>query len=706
MSSPVADSHDLDAASTTPTWFDAIGTAFALAVACGGVAALILAVADVVFVGERHGFASREVVMTFGIYTLLAVAGGLILTVPVVLARKFWPATTRPKATCPLFLMLYAGLGIAFVIANRDTFEGEGLAATGFARVVEATVIGAGLIALLVALRTIVIALWQRPAPRSTMVAVITLVVGAIIIVTERRLPLGRYAAAHLQAFVFGWSALMTTVAILRSPGRHLRACRVFTAVFVIAAIVFLVVVREFDNLVALGTAGQTPNVQTRRATSLLAPIILRILPPPPEDPDIDVTDDLRRPIVNRHTARARVKRALDSHRRPNILLVSIDTVRADHTGFLGYERRPTTPNWDLLAARSVVFERAYTSYPATGYAYSGLFTSTWASECPQRHAARPIPDDSPLAGLLQKNGYRTLGITGFFPDQIAPGGRFATFRRGFERLEAHAEKERIVDGTKGVDIAETWLDELASDPEKPFFLWVHLFDPHAPYDERLGLDFGSEPIDRYDAEIAWADRLLGRLLGKLDDLGLYENTIVVAHSDHGEAFREHGTEFHLTSLYDEQIRVPLTIHVPGSPQRRCDEVVSLVDLLPTLTTLVGVDDPYADHRRGQNLAGLVMRLAPRKGVGVTSVMPPDPPTPRWAFSQLLVRIYPSRPRHAVIVGRHKVIWTPDGLRPWQVYDLVDDPRELRDLYGRDDDRDRRLRSMVRTVARQAGIDR
>ena len=137
---------------------------------------------------------------------------------------------------------------------------------------------------------------------------------------------------------------------------------------------------------------------------------------------------------------------------------------------------------------------------------------------------------------------------------------------------------------------------------DAPFFLWLHYYDPHTPYEvPDGGTTFGDEPIDRYDAEIAFVDQHIGRLLEALDDQGLASTTIIAVTADHGEEFYEHGQRYHARSLFNQVIRIPLIVRHPGSPPRTIDTPVSLVDVMPTLLDLAGVESPPSMN--GQSLA-------------------------------------------------------------------------------------------------------
>src|SRR5690606_28656699 len=246
---------------------------------------------------------------------------------------------------------------------------------------------------------------------------------------------------------------------------------------------------------------------------------------------------------------------------RPSIVLVSIDALRADHLGAYGYGR-PTSPALDALAARGVRFAWAFTSCPSTRCAIPSLLTGRYASTLGTFAERDQIAN---LAGVLRDAGWQTAAITCC--------ERFALAHRelsGFTTIDANAESVRMTrPGQSNADVvidsALDWLNE--RDRAAPFFLWLHLYEPHYPYDAPSGTDFGDRDIDRYDTEIEFADRQLARLFAALEP-----STIVAVTSDHGDEFGEHGIRFHARSLYNQVIRVPLIIAGAGVAPRVVDE--------------------------------------------------------------------------------------------------------------------------------------
>ncbi|TNF83199.1 MAG: DUF229 domain-containing protein [Acidobacteria bacterium] len=292
---------------------------------------------------------------------------------------------------------------------------------------------------------------------------------------------------------------------------------------------------------------------------------------------------------------------------RPNVLLISLDTLRADSLGCYGYER-PTSPAIDGLAARSTLFRFAVSQAPWTRPSHMALFTGVFPT-------SKPRPDPPLLAELLWRSGYRTGAFTG--GGQVHPTLGFGP---GFERYE-------VIDWLRRPEVVESWWQQ---DDGRPRFVFLHTFEIHDPYSDdrftsdlergRIAAHFGRWKWERlkkqggltetektlaralYDGGIAFTDERLGNLLDRLETLGLFEDTIIILTSDHGEQFWEHGTWRHGQVLYDHQLLVPLVIYTPPPVRRalgdnpvlaggRVEAQVSLVDILPTLLDILDIAD-------------------------------------------------------------------------------------------------------------------
>ncbi len=273
--------------------------------------------------------------------------------------------------------------------------------------------------------------------------------------------------------------------------------------------------------------------------------------------------------------------------KRPNLLFISIDTLRADHLGTYGWQR-PTSPNLDAFAAKGVVFENAQSSSSWTLPSLATLMTSLLPSthRC-EKDSDRLDPSYTTLAEILRDAGYDTAVVASH---QFLNAGH--GLQQGFTRVDTRILQDDFSITSPGVtDWGVQWLeDKAAANDGVPWFLWLHYFDPHSPYLPHAGISekFGAEQIDLYDGEIAFTDQHLGRLLSTFERLGFAEDTIVVVVADHGEEFWEHGHKNHGYDLHEEVVHVPLVFRVPGIAPRRVPELVPTVDVFPTLLELCG----------------------------------------------------------------------------------------------------------------------
>ena len=296
----------------------------------------------------------------------------------------------------------------------------------------------------------------------------------------------------------------------------------------------------------------------------------------------------------------------------PNVVLVTLDTTRADRMGFLG-SKRGLTPNLDELAKRSVVFTRGYAVVPLTTASHATILTGTFPEFNGVNDFGKPLPEDVPyLPELLRQHGYQTAAFVGSLVlDPI--GGTAPGFDRGFETYDAGfsirrrgEERFETVERRGGEVVARAikWLKER---PRGPFFLWVHLYDAHDPYDPP-GPYAARFANALYDGEIAYSDACVGKLIAALRQAGLYDGTLVAVMADHGEALGQHGEETHGVFLYDETIHVPLLFKLPGagSTGRRVETRASLVDVTPTVLEIAGIPVPAAVQGKSLKIFGRV----------------------------------------------------------------------------------------------------
>ena len=291
----------------------------------------------------------------------------------------------------------------------------------------------------------------------------------------------------------------------------------------------------------------------------------------------------------------------------PNVLLITIDTLRADHLGCYGY-KHIKTPNIDALAAEGTRFDRAFAVVPVTLPSHTSILTGTYPmlSGMHDFSGNKLNPLQPTMASVLKQNGYQTGAVIA----AAVLDSRFG-LNQGFDFYYDHFEFNRLDEANldemarPGNVVADAALDWLANNSQKKFFLWMHLYDPHAPYHppEPYAHEYAAQP---YDGGIAFADEQVGRVLRFLKDKGIYQNTIIVLCGDHGESLGEHGEKTHGFFIYNATMHVPLIIRLPDNrlPQtgtatatatataRTVDDPVSLVDLMPTVLGAVGVDVP------------------------------------------------------------------------------------------------------------------
>jgi choline-sulfatase len=359
------------------------------------------------------------------------------------------------------------------------------------------------------------------------------------------------------------------------------------------------------------------------------------------------------------------------SERTQNLLLVSLDTTRADRLGCYG--RRPSpTPHVDRLAETAIVFESALSPAPLTLPAHASLLTGlTPVAHGIHLNQDRYLGDAATtLAELLSDNGFRTIGVV-----SAAVLASEYNLDQGFEVFE-----DDLPDTQRGCEesarLAVSWLRRVADDP---FFLFLHLFDPHEPLDPPPAFS-ARFPADPYAAEISYADSCVGKVLEELGALGKLESTTILITADHGEMLGEHGEPTHGFFVHQSAIRVPLILRIAGSDSpKRVSEAVGLVDVVPTVCSLFGLPCPPGlpgkDLSRwasaGEETGGERLLLS-------ESVVPP---------------LYGANPLLALSSDRWRFI---DGIKP-QLFDLRADPEERRNLATAEPRRTARYRNQLVT---------
>jgi len=288
---------------------------------------------------------------------------------------------------------------------------------------------------------------------------------------------------------------------------------------------------------------------------------------------------------------------------RPNVLLITIDTWRADRFSFLN-DKFVRTPELDKLAASSIVFVKAFAHNPCTLPSHTNILTGT----TPLFHG---ISDNTgfrlsekflTLTELLKSNGYKTAAFIGAFPLD----SRFG-LNQGFDLYDdyygTHNELEFFYIERRAEKVVQLALDWLKKNDKESWFVWVHIFDPHQPYlpPEPFNHDYSS---DLYSGEVAYADQQLGKLFSLLREKNLLKNTVIVVTGDHGEALGEKGEQTHSYFAYNNTLHVPLILYYPGVKPQMSRAYVAHIDIFPTICDLLKLKKP--DHLQGESLFKLM----------------------------------------------------------------------------------------------------
>jgi arylsulfatase A-like enzyme/Tfp pilus assembly protein PilF len=349
-----------------------------------------------------------------------------------------------------------------------------------------------------------------------------------------------------------------------------------------------------------------------------------------------------------------------------NVVLVTLDTLRADHLGAYG-ATTVRTPHLDRLADQSVVFDQVMTAAPLTLPAHSSIMTGHF----PPKHGVRDNggfflgPEAVTLAEILAERGYQTGAAVGAFVLDSKWGldQGFGTYQDDFDLSAVKAMSLASVKrpGNEVVDLALAWMEGVA---DQRFFAWLHLYDPHAPYEspEPFRSEYRGHP---YRGAIAFTDAQVGRVFDFLEARGLSENTVVIVTADHGEGLGEHGEETHGFFVYESSMRVPLIVRAPGRglTPRRVSQPVRTVDIMPTVLDLLGMapGQPVEGVSLLPLMSGETGELA-LEGYGEAMY-----PLHHYGWSALT----------AIRSDRYKLI---DAPRP-ELYDLDRDPGELTNLF-------------------------
>jgi arylsulfatase A-like enzyme/Tfp pilus assembly protein PilF len=400
-------------------------------------------------------------------------------------------------------------------------------------------------------------------------------------------------------------------------------------------------------------------------------------------------------PIAHQPVVRSRT---IHPNSQPNVILITVDTTRADRMGFLG-SSRGLTPNLDAMARIATAFTHAYSHVPLTTASHATILTGTYPQYNHVNDFGVPLAAGLPyLPDILHAHGYRTAAFVGsLILDPIA--GTAPGFDRGFDVYDAgfriktpRDNRYDTVERRAGVVVAHAlaWLKTRPADAP-PFFLWVHLYDPHDPYDPPE--PYKSKFADPYDGEIAYADAMLGRLFAALKTAGLYQDSLITMMADHGEAFGEHGERSHGMFLYDETIHVPLLIKLPaarcsvpatdeatspkgkrnttsrepcpGTKPQTNDARVGLVDVTPTILEATGI--PIPQEIQGQSLLG-AMKSGAAQDRSIDRPIYSETDYPHRAFQWSSLR--------ALRQGKYLAIEAPER----ELYDQTNDPKAVHNL--------------------------
>ncbi|AKT36072.1 sulfatase-like hydrolase/transferase [Chondromyces crocatus] len=422
-----------------------------------------------------------------------------------------------------------------------------------------------------------------------------------------------------------------------------------------------------------------------------------------------DLTSDAVKELAPAPTAAPIAKSAPSLPKDLNVLLITVDTLRWD-LGYAG-NPNPVSPHLDALAARSTIFDRAYSLASYTGKSIGPTLIGKYGSETHRNwgHFNKFSEEDTFVAERLKGAGVFTMGVHGhrYF-------GKFGGLDRGFDVVDMSAappeSADWAVDNTaSSPGLTDAALKLLEEHGQKRFFLWVHYLDPHADYLQHKDVpSFGKSQRDLYDGEIAFTDKHIGRLLDFVAAAPWGKRTAVVVSSDHGEAFGEHKMYRHGFELWEELVRVPLIVHVPEAKPSRVTARRSLIDLAPTLLDLMSVPLPATG-----NAGAAPAESADGAGAGDSDFLSgvsllPDVflPDGREAQTRDVIVDMPGGPyndaRRSFIHGDLKLTIS-NGVR-FELYDLASDPGEKKNLWDAPDARALREKIEARYAAAKARL--
>ncbi|MGE0867997.1 MAG: sulfatase [Kofleriaceae bacterium] len=577
----------------------------------------------------------------------------------------------------PVALVVLAPLALVLALVARQVVErrarivgaGAALVAIGFAYALStgptfaaperriSFVVGAGALAFAFAF----VFVRKAPLHRPWLLAGVGAVVAAVAWLADQRVLLGLYPALHAGLVATALTASAGISLVLPELGGARLKPLIWGAVGTLAlawCVVSFVLLQQ-DEHVRHALLRDAPVLG--RMTFLSSQ--LRFLPDTAQDEH--ALGDLDDPEIARIVRAREVPRELDWS-GCDVLLVTVDALRADHLGSYGYGR-PTSPEIDKLAARGARFERAYTSAPNTSYSTASLMTG---------RNMRPLlvagtGDGTRVwAEYMRELGYQTMAL---YPPAVfnVDGHRFHDLRTrgfGFER-----KLERLLGPDELRDEVSKYVASAPKD--EPVFVWMHVFEPHSPYELRAGHPFpGGRDIDAYDSEIATADALIGQAVSLIERRS--RCSVIIVTADHGEAFGDHGVTHHGNSVYEEQVRVPLVIVGPGVAPQVIVRPVQTIDLLPTTLSALGERRPRGVH--GRDLGPLLKRTRSGADAGLAFAE-----TGRYSM---------------VAIGAERLVCDREA-STCALYDISTDPRQLNEIRERPE-RAQFLRRVTMVLAR------
>jgi arylsulfatase A-like enzyme/Tfp pilus assembly protein PilF len=376
-----------------------------------------------------------------------------------------------------------------------------------------------------------------------------------------------------------------------------------------------------------------------------------------------------------------------------NILFITLDTTRADRIGCYGYDK-VETPNMDRLAGSGILFENATCQVPLTLPSHSSIFTGTY----PFYHGVRDNggfylePDKITLAEVLKENGIATSAFVGAFVLD-SRWGLDQGIDYYFDNFDFSKYKIIGLDTVQreGGEVIKPFFEWFEGNYQKRFFSWIHLYDPHTPYDppEPYKTRYSNRNWGLYDGEIAYVDELIGRVLDKLNEKSVLEKTIIVIVGDHGEMLGEHDESSHGFFIYEAATAVPLIIRFPSSKLggKRIITSVETIDIMPTLLQILGF--PMPDEVQGQSLLPLILEKNSRQEHLAYS----ETYYPRYHFGWSELKSLQS--------SQYKYILAP---RP-ELYDIINDPQELYNIYTRETKIGKQFEQKLKSLQEEMSIE-